>query len=247
MFILILIFLFDLNSLATTKAERRKLNEQFLQAAARSDLNQMKELLSKPVKPNINALNKFGLTALHEAVWLNNLEVVQFLLENNANPNAGSQSRQRPLHLAATNGSARLVSMLVKFGARLDAKCSYSDETPLHNAAIKCNGDTLRALVEFGADVNAVDTTGKTPLNRLFALDQSKFDSKMVEVASTLMLYGAKTDNLPDPRFNPKLHSFVSNRRNVFKSSYLKKFEGFSTLFMYREIGFNKPIRFKKQ
>ncbi|CEM15828.1 unnamed protein product [Vitrella brassicaformis CCMP3155] len=92
------------------------------------------------------------------------------LLDDDVNPNFFSSRRlnRAALHLAAANGHADIVLMLLQAGASVDAIDRYGC-TPLMAAAtgfcptrsVSC----LRALLEHGADVSAVDSHGNTALH----------------------------------------------------------------------------------
>jgi len=60
-------------------------------------------LLDLGADPNLP--DREGLTSLHSAVWIGNLELARLLLSKDANPNARQNKGQTPLHLAA--GRAR--------------------------------------------------------------------------------------------------------------------------------------------
>ncbi|VDM31739.1 unnamed protein product [Hydatigera taeniaeformis] len=73
---------------------------QFHAACKNSELDEVKELLSKGV--DVDVANVDGLTVLHQACIDNNYEVVQFLLSNNANVNAQDNEGWTPLHACAS-------------------------------------------------------------------------------------------------------------------------------------------------
>lgn len=69
-----------------------------------------------------------------------------------------------PLHVAAGNGDAVTVRLLLKHGTQVDARDGYG--TPLHSASHEGDLETVRVLLEAGADVNAPDADGDTPLHQ---------------------------------------------------------------------------------
>ena len=69
-----------------------------------------------------------------------------------------------PLHYAALQGHADVVTALLEAGASVDAVDKQGD-TPLHYAAGQGHADVARALLEAGASVRAANQQRKTPLH----------------------------------------------------------------------------------
>jgi Ankyrin repeats (3 copies) len=77
---------------------------------------------------------------------------------------ANSPSRGgTPLQLAAVFGQTEAARLLVKNGAKLEARDNYGS-TPLIVAAFFCHPETVKLLVESGADVYATNRAGQTAL-----------------------------------------------------------------------------------
>ncbi|XP_077285869.1 myosin phosphatase targeting subunit 75D isoform X2 [Arctopsyche grandis] len=108
---------------ASTEKPRNKRNIFFsdsvmlLEAAARNDIEEVRNLLSRGVTPD--ATNEDGLTALHQCCIDNNEDMLRLLLEKGANVNAEDSERWTPLHAAATCGHLQLVRLLIQHGANL--------------------------------------------------------------------------------------------------------------------------------
>jgi ankyrin repeat protein len=114
-------------------------------AAIRSALRQ---------KPNVNAAEADGTTALHWAARANDMETVQLLLRAGANAKAANRYGVSPIGLAATNGNAAMIEALLKAGA--DANTANEDgETALMTAARSGKADAVKVLIANGANVNA--------------------------------------------------------------------------------------------
>ena len=62
-----------------------------------------------------------GRTALHYAADVNNVTKVRFLLEHNANKDAGDVKDQTPMFLAASRGHLKVVEILIEAGASFEA------------------------------------------------------------------------------------------------------------------------------
>ncbi|XP_022045686.1 protein phosphatase 1 regulatory subunit 16A [Acanthochromis polyacanthus] len=162
-----------------------------LDATARNDLNEVRELLNSGVSPDL--VNEDGLTALHQCCIDDFVEIVQCLLDAGACVNACDSELWTPLHAAATCGHTGLVQLLIQAGADLlavnaDGNMPYDlceDEATLELLEMvmaeqgitqdridECRGAKetamvadIRALVESGADLNAQDNNGATLLH----------------------------------------------------------------------------------
>ncbi|CAO2601874.1 Protein phosphatase 1 regulatory subunit 16A [Lemmus lemmus] len=88
-----------------------------LEAAARNDLEEVRQFLSSGVSPNL--ANEDGLTALHQCCIDDFQEMAQQLLEAGADVNARDSECWTPLHAAATCGHLHLVELLISRGAEL--------------------------------------------------------------------------------------------------------------------------------
>ncbi len=114
----------------------------------------------------INARDLSGITELYKAAHAGHLTVVRFLLDSNANVNAGEGSSPgTPLHAAADAGNKAVVELLLSRGANVNAK-DHNDATPLHQAAAKGYQAVAQVLLAKGAEVNARNRRdGATPLH----------------------------------------------------------------------------------
>uniref|UniRef100_A0A8C7STX1 Protein phosphatase 1, regulatory subunit 16A n=1 Tax=Oncorhynchus mykiss TaxID=8022 RepID=A0A8C7STX1_ONCMY len=166
-------------------------NITLLEAAARNDLEEVRELLNGGVSPDL--YNEDGLTALHQCCIDDFVELVQCLLDAGASVNACDSELWTPLHAAATCGHTDLVQLLVQSGAELlavnaDGNMPYDlceDEATLELLEMvmaeqgitqdrinRCRGakemnmlTDIRVLVQNGADLNAQDDNGATLLH----------------------------------------------------------------------------------
>jgi len=104
---------------------------------------------------DVNAGPGSGLTPLFVAAE-RQVELLSWLLEHRANPNATTRDGRTPLMIAALRGDAAQVRTLLEWGADVNAKSSRG--TPLIYAAgsDRARPETIRLLLEYGADLNVV-------------------------------------------------------------------------------------------
>ena len=102
-----------------------------------------------------------GWTALHWAVQNDQLQFVNLLLDNRANPNIGSSSAVIPLSFAR---SLDVAKRLIQAGANVNSVSDRS-ETPLMAAAHNGHNAVAHVLLENGADSKRADSYGNTALH----------------------------------------------------------------------------------
>ncbi|KAJ1493557.1 ankyrin repeat protein, partial [Baffinella frigidus] len=90
-------------------------------------------------------------------------EVLQLLLEKNADVSAQCKQGWSPLHSAADRGNDSAVKLLLDHGASVEAKSEDDGQTSLHVAARQGEEQVLKLLLDKGADVSAVAFGGRTP------------------------------------------------------------------------------------
>src|SRR5262249_46062802 len=114
--------------------------------------------------------------ALHWAAFQNDVEVAQTLVRAGARVDAVTRiGAITPLWLAAKNGNAALLEVLLKAGA--DPKTATGDgAVPLMAAALSGNAGAIGVLAKHGADLNAKDAVdGQTAL--MFAAARNRPDA----------------------------------------------------------------------
>ena len=110
-----------------------------------------------------------GDTALIEAAWNGNIEVVRYLIAQGADVKAAITDPlfkgYTALTFAAALDHAEIGDMLIAAGADVNAR-DGSGYTPLHWAAMSERGDArlVRSMIAAGADVNVKGAFDETPL-----------------------------------------------------------------------------------
>lgn len=102
-------------------------------------------------------------SALHFFATENYREIVDWLLNNGANPN-GVDDSDTPLHAAAQLGHSEVVRSLVSAGANVNA-LDFLEETPLHKASSSGHIEILEHLLDSGADPTIAETCGELPVD----------------------------------------------------------------------------------
>ena len=110
--------------------------------------------------------------ALNRSAAAGDLEQVDRLLKEGANPNTRSADGRTPLHEAVDYhteiddpNSYRLVNRLLKGGANPNLQDSYYEHTPLHRAIHAGSPVIAKQLLDFGADPSIPDADRATPLH----------------------------------------------------------------------------------
>lgn len=114
-----------------------------------------------------------------------------------------------PLHLAASGGHTRAVSLLLAHGACVDIRSrspgSLEGCTPLHVATVGDHTQVVALLLSAGARVDARDDSGYTPLH--IAAECGHYD-----IVKRLILAGARHDLLAGD--DPPLALALRHRRS---------------------------------
>jgi ankyrin repeat protein len=133
-------------------------------AAERRDWAGVRALLQKGADVNaVNAAQVDGTTALHWAVYNDDVETVAALLRAKASVKAVNRFGVPPLALACTNGNAAIVKLLLEAGADANATMN-GGETVLMLASRSGSVDTVKALLAGGAKTDARERQGQTAL-----------------------------------------------------------------------------------
>ena len=144
---------------------------------------------------------KYLLTPLHLAVLAARIEATKVLLAASANVNERVQAEENATLLSA-DAYAGDFNRLTELG-------SLADCTPLHLAAVIGRWEVVETLLAQGAQVNAVDTSGRTPLHL------SSLWNNNVTVAEHLLMYGAPVDARDRDGATPLQTALLKRRKSL--------------------------------
>ncbi len=127
-----------------------------LKAAEQGQINEVNRLMAQGVLPD--TASEEGVTPLFLAAFNGNKDIVQRLVEKNADVNAP-----------------------VKKTFSYEDQTIFEGCTPLMAALGRGNSDIAKMLIQYGADVNAADVNGTTPLFIAAALNDAGVVDHLIE------------------------------------------------------------------
>eukprot|EP01125_Pyxidicula_operculata_P008837 TRINITY_DN292_c0_g1_i1.p1 TRINITY_DN292_c0_g1~~TRINITY_DN292_c0_g1_i1.p1 ORF type:complete len:2964 (-),score=944.30 TRINITY_DN292_c0_g1_i1:25-8748(-) len=155
---------------------------------------------------NLNLLNGYGDTALHQFLNIKSLSAVKQLLKSGADVNIQNKKGQTSLMIAisnANNKSDDLITLILKQKCNIELK-DEDGNTALHYAVSRGLSTIVETLLnEYKANVNAVNKLKQTPLQN--AVQQSK---SLVEL---LIKYKANPNIADENNYSP-LHVVCNSR-----------------------------------
>jgi len=137
------------------------------EAAAIGDLESARKAAAQD-QGSLDAFSPDGFTALGLAAFFGHVPVLEWLLEQGADPNLPAQNQMVvcPIHSAAANRdpdqALSSVRLLVAYGARVNV-AQRGGWTPLHQAADHGYLELVEFLLEAGADRTLKSSDGRTP------------------------------------------------------------------------------------
>ena len=128
-------------------------------AVMKGDTAAVRTLLQQ--KADVNASQVDGATAVHWAVYKDNLEILDLLIRAGAKVNVANREGVTPLAMACLYGNAPIIDKLLKAGANAKER-GRNEETTLMLAARNGNPEAIKLLLAAGADVNATENLRST-------------------------------------------------------------------------------------
>ncbi|XP_072314779.1 tRNA methyltransferase 10 homolog B [Eucyclogobius newberryi] len=197
-------------------------------AAAEGDLVKLKELVTKK-KTAINKLDKKHRTALHIACAVGHDQVVQFLVDRNANLKCRDDQGQTALMKAVQGNHQTCVSILLENHA--DPKMrDFEGNTSLHMAASISGVSIARELLNHEANINSYTNIGLTPLIVAVCKDN-------IDMARFLLKEGAYVNGTDHDNKSPLMFAAEKGHSSMLKlllqhdaSASLQDFRGWSAV-----------------
>ncbi|UOG62883.1 ankyrin repeat domain-containing protein [Leptospira noguchii] len=100
---------------------------------------------------------------LHYAALNNQISILEFLLEEDLDPNQINLENETPLHWTVNYNSLKCLPILLNAGSNINSKNSEG-RTVLHEAA-KTDDQYLIQISPAGADKEIIDNEGKKPID----------------------------------------------------------------------------------
>ncbi|XP_061171283.1 putative ankyrin repeat protein RF_0381 [Saccostrea echinata] len=113
----------------------------------------------------LDVTDKPGQTALHDAAFGGNIDLLKFLLKKGLDITRTIYDGKTVLHLCCRKGKIDLCECLVKTYSQLPYAKDNNGHSALHDAALGGNVDLIRFLLERGLDINSTRNDGKTVLH----------------------------------------------------------------------------------
>ena len=173
-------------------------------AAMKGDKAALRTLLQQ--KADVNAVQVDGATALHWAVYRDDLEMTDLLIRAGAKVNVLNREGITPLHMASLYGNVPMIDRLLKAEADVKGR-GPAGETMLMLAARNGKPEAIKVLLAAGAEVNA-----KEPLRGTTALMWA-VEQKHPAAVKALLEGGADFRAKSGPAGLPR--NYMSGRVNV--------------------------------
>jgi ankyrin repeat protein len=167
-------------------------------AAMNRNQTAVRTLLGK--QADVNAPQPDGSTALHWAVYNEDVALVDALLSAGADVKAVNREGATPLYLATVSGNVDIIGKLLKHGADVNGTFLRHGETPIMMAARTGRPDAVKLLLEAGAAVDAKETLRQTTA-LMWAAEQGHADVITLLVSAGADINAQSTVTSPKKRY----------------------------------------------
>ncbi len=135
-------------------------------ATYKGELKRFKNLLSYILRSeNVNVPDEDNRLPLMIVCESGSIEIIEFVLSiQGIDVNIVNKDIETALHLAAMNGNAAIIELLLNRGIEIN-RSNNMHRTALHIAALYDNLEAVQLLVDRGVEVDATDQDGETALH----------------------------------------------------------------------------------
>lgn len=127
---------------------------------------------------------------------------IEALIKNGADVFERDSNGETPLHVAAKNGHAALIKLLLDAGSDVNDVDNVGFTPLICIASSSANESAMKMLLENGADVAVRDDSGMTAMHRL-ALNEDIPAEKLEQACALLIRHGADINTRDDVRETP--------------------------------------------
>jgi ankyrin repeat protein len=113
---------------------------------------------------NVDFKGQFGETPAISCCWKGHPEILQYLLEQDANADLADKDGNAPLHWSAERNNQECVTVLLAHGVAVDA-ITVDGSTALWFASLYGYLPIVQLLVRGGADFERAGNRGRTPID----------------------------------------------------------------------------------
>ncbi|XP_065565753.1 uncharacterized protein LOC136030611 [Artemia franciscana] len=188
----------------------------------------------------VDARNIAGRTSLHYAAWKGYEGIIEFLLQNKANPNVVGSKKSKPLHYAAKFSHLKIVKVLLSYGAVYN-DASDSGKTP---SDLCVNTDItiiLNLISESFRKVKEYDVEVIHDLNKIKDIDTIKAIMSARNRDNQTLITAAMQSNFPEVQqlkeiFQEKVSTQIDKASILsFQGSYQKALSILKSVFERRK------------
>ena len=144
-----------------------------------------------------------GYSLLHAFAKRGRTSVVEFILDNGADPNARDNDNLTPLIRAAIEGHGEMVQLLLERGA--DIETTFEGNTALIEATLQNNHEIVKLLIQNGANMEARTKDGHTALHLAAA-------NAYLKIVQTLAGAGAEINTRDNKLITPLMSAALCDK-----------------------------------
>ena len=155
---------------------------------------------------------------LFDAYKQKNLQQIESILKNGADPDQLNKSGVTLMYIAAGENNVEVGKILIKYGGHVDLRARNSDATPIFFACQENSFEFVKLIVENGGNLNrkCKDAGNQTPIR--FACKTGS-----ITLVSYLLEKGADIEDTPDDQITPIIQAARSDHYDLVKFLIEKK------------------------